>query len=510
MAADLERSSSNKADVCQAENVKDAANVSEKYGETMERFAHLDEKKILRKLDLRIIPMLTLLYLLSYLDRGNIGNAKIEGLDVDLGLTPDQYNWCLTVFFFSYSAFEVPSNMVLKKLRPSVWLPCIMVAWGTVMTLMGLVKDYHGLLVARIFLGVTEAGLFPGVAFYLTMWYCRHEMQLRQALFFAAASVAGAFSGLLAFGIAKMDGVGGLAGWRWIFILEGIATVICAVFAFWGLYDYPETASFLSDDEREFVIYRLRYQGGMVGASSEDVETRVPEDQEFKWVYARQAFGGFQVWIMIIAYWAVVCPIFGISLSLPTIIRDLGYQRQTAQLMTVPIYIVASIFGVVIAYFSDRVKLRSPFSIGCLTLTVVGLTMCLASTNRHVLYAALFLAAMGMYAASSGVITWLAVNLSGSCKRSIGMAIQISVGNLGGAMASNFYRAKDAPRYILGHSLSLGFVIAGILSMVSLLVTYNVINRKRERALREGKRAEYSEEQLSFLGDKAITWRYMY
>jgi MFS family permease len=130
-------------------------------------------------------------------------------------------------------------------------------------------------------------------------------MQLRQALFFAAASVAGAFSGLLAFAIAKMDGVGGLAGWRWIFILEGIATVICAVFAFWGLYDYPETASFLSDDEREFVIYRLRYQGGMSGASSEDVETRVPEDQEFKWVYVRQAFGGFQVWIMIIAYWAV-------------------------------------------------------------------------------------------------------------------------------------------------------------------------------------------------------------
>lgn len=90
------------------------------------------------------------------------------------------------------------------------------------------------------------------------------------------------------------------------------------------------------------------------------------------------------------------------------------------------------------------------------------------------------------------------------------MAIQISVGNLGGAMASNFYRARDAPRYILGHSLSLGFVIAGILSLVGLLVTYNVINRKRERALREGKRAEYSEDQLSFLGDRAITWRYMY
>lgn len=95
---------------------------------------------------------------------GNIGNAKIEGLQDDLHMTNDEYNWCLTVFFFTYAAFEVPSNLLLKKLRPSRWLPGIMVAWGTVMTLMGLVRNYHGLLIARIFLGVTEAGLFPGVA----------------------------------------------------------------------------------------------------------------------------------------------------------------------------------------------------------------------------------------------------------------------------------------------------------------------------------------------------------
>ncbi len=108
----------------------------------------------------------------------------------------------VTVFFFTYCAFEVPSNLLLKKLRPSIWLPTIMVAWGTVMTLMGIVQGYHGLLIARIFLGVTEAGLYPGVAYYITMWYVREEGQFRQAMFFSAASVAGAFSGLLAFAIA--------------------------------------------------------------------------------------------------------------------------------------------------------------------------------------------------------------------------------------------------------------------------------------------------------------------
>lgn len=112
-------------------------------GVSMASFAHLDEKAILRKMDLRLIPMLALLYLLSFLDRGNIGNAKIEGLTEDLGMSGAQYNWCLTVFFFTYAAFEVPSNLLLKKLRPSVWLPTIMVAWGIVMTLMGIVQNYH-------------------------------------------------------------------------------------------------------------------------------------------------------------------------------------------------------------------------------------------------------------------------------------------------------------------------------------------------------------------------------
>ena len=165
-------------------------------------FSHIDPKKVLRKMDLRLIPMLALLYLLSFLDRGNIGNARIEGLVDDLKMTGPQYNWCLTIFFFTYCVFEVPSNLLLKKFRPSIWLPSIMVSWGLVMTLMGLVQNYHGLLIARLFLGVTEAGLYPGVAYYITMWYCRDEAQFRQALFFSAASVAGAFSGLLAFAIA--------------------------------------------------------------------------------------------------------------------------------------------------------------------------------------------------------------------------------------------------------------------------------------------------------------------
>ncbi|KAK4984727.1 hypothetical protein LTR66_008395 [Elasticomyces elasticus] len=396
---------------------------------TLETFAHLDIKKILWKIDLRLVPMLTLLYLLSFLDRGNIGNAKIEGLATDLKLTGPQYNWCLTAFFFTYCAFEVPSNMLLKKLRPSIWLPTIMVAWGIVMTLMGLVQNYHGLLSARIFLGIAEAGLFPGVVYYNTMWYCRYEVQVRQAIFFSAASIAGAFSGLLAYGISFMNGVGGLAGWRWIFILEGMLTVLVAIAAFFTLHDFPETASFLTPEERAFVTFRLKYDG-------QDAETdaahRVAQSDEFSWKYVKQAFTDGQVWVNIVVYWGYVCPLYGISLFLPTIIKELGYASTTAQLLTVPIYVTAAAITVIVAFIADRKRVRSPFIIGGLVIQLIGFVMCLSTNNAGVTYAGIFIAACAIYQTQPSNITWLSNNLAGSYKRAVGMGLQISVGNLAG------------------------------------------------------------------------------
>ncbi|KAK2041010.1 major facilitator superfamily transporter [Colletotrichum somersetense] len=475
---------------------------------TAASFAHLDEKKILRKMDTRLIPMLALLYLLSFLDRGNIGNAKIEGLQEDLNITPDQYNLCLTVFFFTYAAFEVPSNLLLKKLRPSVWLPTIMVSWGVVMTLTGIVKNYHGLLVSRIFLGLTEAGLFPGVSYYLTMWYCRHEIQFRQALFFSAASIAGAFSGLLAFGIGKMDGVAGLEGWRWLFILEGILTVLVAFMAFFTLHDFPETAKFLSEEERAFVIHRLKYQGQV--RAKADNHVQVVEADGFKWRYVWDAFKDWQIWVNILVYWGIVCPLYGISLFLPTIIRNLNYTSSTAQLMTVPIYITAAVLAVIVAYVSDKLGKRSPFIVGFLCIMIVGFSMCISSSNPKVVYAGVFIAACAIYPAFPGIISWLSNNLSGSYKRSVGMAIQIGMGSLGGAMASNFYRQKDAPHYVLGHALMLGFIGLGIVAALILISSYVWVNNARDRRMAEGEHERYTVEELADQGDKAVTFRYMW
>ncbi|SPB49928.1 unnamed protein product [Aspergillus niger] len=425
---------------------------------------HIDERKLLRKMDLRLMPMLTLLYLFSFLDRGNIGNARIEGMEEDLHLGGTQYNWALTVFFFTYTVFELPSNLILQKVRPSIWIPSLMVAWGTVMTLMGIVTNYNGLLIARIFLGATEAGIYPGVAYYITMWYSRHEAQFRQALCFSAASIAGAFSGLLAFAIGKMNGVGGYSGWRWIFIIEGLATVVVAVMSYFLLYDYPDTASFLTRDERAWILRRLSLQFSNNG-------NVVPEAGDFKWKYVWDAAKDWQVYMAILA----------------------------------------SVAAILAAWFADRNGERSPlllFHIGCI---VAGFFVCLAGSQRWVpglVYFGVFLAILGIYPAIPALITWLSSNLAAEHKRAAGMAIHIGLGNFAGAMASHFYRTRDSPQYIMGHALELAFGIMGVVAIVITRFAYVRINRQRVDKLVE-LRPEYSAQELGEMGDKSPTFRYM-
>lgn len=213
---------------------------------------------MLWKLDLRLIPWLSFLYLISFLDRTNIGNARLEGMEKDLHLTPGNYFASLSIFFVSYALAEPLTNVLLRRFRPSIFIPGIMILWGICMTSMGLCHNWSGLMAARFFLGLTEAGLFPGINFYLSCWYKRDELGIRAAIFFSAAALSGSFGGLLAAAIAQMDGIGGKAGWSWIFILEGLATIIVGFISLYMVFDFPDTARFLSETDRARVIRRLQ------------------------------------------------------------------------------------------------------------------------------------------------------------------------------------------------------------------------------------------------------------
>ncbi|KAJ6601925.1 MFS general substrate transporter [Mycena vulgaris] len=439
-----------------------------------------EERKLWRKIDLRLMPILTLMYLMSFLDRGN---ARLDGLQDQLNLTGNKYNIALTMYFIPYCIFECPANLVLKRFRPSK-------------TLMGLVKTYPQLVGVRICLGVAEAGLFP-----LSLWYPRHMLQLRIGLFYSAASLAGAFSGLLAYGIDFMNGTRGLLGWSWIFILEGIATVLVGILAFFILVDFPATANFLTLEERSFIVRRKKYDNSSVG-----------EEEHFEVRHLVQALVDWQVWLHILIYMSIVGPLYGITLFLPTIISTFGHNVPISQLLTVPPYVFATLVLLIFAYWSDRIQKRSPFILAGLLMCLTGFSINILNAPSGVKYFGTFLCVAGAYSAFPGVVAWLGNNLSGQYKRGVGMALHIGIGNFSGAIASNIYRTQDKPRFIVGHGCELMFIGIGLICLPIAVVTYSRINRRRneaaQAALERGESNLYTRKELREMGDRAPDFRY--
>ncbi|KFZ12754.1 hypothetical protein V501_04069 [Pseudogymnoascus sp. VKM F-4519 (FW-2642)] len=475
-----------------------------------EKFDDDRRKKLLRKMDYHLIPIITLLYLFAYLDRGNIGNAKLAGLLEGAHINDAEYNICLTVFFVTYVIFEVPANMLLKKFKPSVWIPTIAVLWGIVMVCHGFVHSYAGLLACRLILGIPEAGIFPACSYYVTMWYPRAEAQYRTALFYGAASLAGAFSGLLAYCISLMDGVGGYGGWQWIFILEGAATIVGGLVAWFFIHDSPNGVKWLDQDEAAFVTAQLAYDGNSTGNAMQEGQK--------KSVYIKEAFCDWQIYLSSLIYIGISTSTYGIVFGLPTIIKNLGYTARIAQLLTIPPYATACAITIVVAHFSDKYKKRGVFVIGSLTASAFGFILAIATSNRRdlsgITYAGCFIACCGFYPAFPGIIAWLANNLAGSYKRAIGMGLQISLGNTGGLIGSNIFRAQDAPAYRLGYGISIGFICMSGVSATLMVIILDRINKKRAAAVEEmGGEAIVIEEQgewnLTEMGDRSPLFRYI-
>ncbi|KAI0325823.1 MFS general substrate transporter [Cubamyces sp. BRFM 1775] len=456
-------------------------------------------KALYRKIDMQLMPILTLMYLCSFLDRGNIGNAKLQGLLTQLDLTGNKYNIALTMYFVPYCLCECPANLVLKKFRPSRWLPGITMVWGIIMTLMGLCKNYPQLVGTRVCLGVAEAGLFPGVVYYLTLWYPRHMIQYRVGVFFGGATLAGAFSGLLAFGISFMSGTAGLLGWSWIFIIEGLATVVVGFISFFVLVDFPHTAKFLTPEERAYVVHRKKYDNSSVG-----------EEEHFELRHIWETLKDWQVWLHILIYMSVIAPLYGISLFLPSIINGFGFTTAISQLLTVPPYVFATGTLLWWAIWSDKLKMRYPFVLSGLVYILVGFAINISNVSIGAKYFGTFLVVAGSYASFPGVVAWLGNNLAGHYKRGVGMALHIGIGNFGGAIASNIYRTQDAPRYILGHGIELMFVGIGFITVPIAVIAYKRINARRDALMREAneKGERLSPEELRRMGDRAPDFRY--
>lgn len=387
------------------------------------------------------------------------------------------------------SAAEIPSNLMMKRVRPSVWITFIMVCWSACMVGQGFVKSYAGLMVTRVLLGLFEGGLFPGVNYYITQYYRRDECGIRMATFFSAATLAGAFGGILARGIAELSGAGGLAAWSWIFILEGLASLVVSFSAYWGIHDYPRgNPRFLSPAEREEVQRRLREDSGGLA-------------EEVKAKYVLQALCDWKIWVHMAIFLAGFCPIYSLALFSPTIIKAMGYTANSAQLMSVPpckqlvllllltiepppvllhsssffllptaksprYYanphtttpdVCACIFTVGASYFADRVRQRGATLLAFQLVALAGFALLAGTRSTSAQYGGLVLAAVGIYPQVPLSMAWNSGNIGGSAKRAVGIAMQVMGGNCGGIVASYVYLAADGPRYVKGHSILIGF-----------------------------------------------------
>ncbi|KAI9632398.1 MFS general substrate transporter [Dioszegia hungarica] len=463
-------------------------------------YTEAEEKKLYRKIDLRILPILSFLYLLSFMDRGNIGNARLQGLEADLQMTGNMYAISLSVYFISYGLFEVPANLALKKLTPRTWLAFITVCWGIVMTCMGLVQNWAGLVAVRLLLGIAEAGLYPGVIFYLSLWYPRHLYQTRVSIFFASATIAGSFSGLLAYGIGFMDGVRGYSGWRWIFILEGLLTVVAGFFAYFIIVDYPETAKFLTEDEKAWTIWVRSSDQGKYGEA---------DHVTFKFI--KDALSDWQIPLCLLNYFAIDVALYSVALFMPTIVSFGTYTRPQVQLLTIPVYAVACAWVIICGILADRHRSRGLYMMINLVLIGIGFIIEITPAPYGVKYFALFLAASGAYAGLPNVVSWLSNNLAGQTKRGVGVATQIGVGNFIAIVSSNIYTADSAPRYITGHAVNLGFCALGLVTVPTYAFLLRRANKRKAAilALPEEERPVYTPEEARALGDKHYTFKYM-
>ncbi|KAI9053207.1 hypothetical protein LZ554_002174 [Drepanopeziza brunnea f. sp. 'monogermtubi'] len=442
-------------------------------------------RRVLLKLDTRIIPVLAALFLCSFLDRTNAGNAKTYKLEHDLDMTDRQYDTGLAVFFATYIASEIPSNLVLKKISPRIWLPALTMAWGLVTMCLGFVRNYKEFVAVRAILGLCEGGLLPGMVLYLSSMYTRGEMALRLGLFYTSASLSGAFGGLLARGLTSIGDHGEQKKWSWIFIIEGLLTVTVGFGAYFFLPNNVETAHFLSEKEQAFASSRLHMDrpSRLLGDESEH------RHEQFEWSEVRRGVFDISTWLSALAYFGVLAGLYSFGLFLPTIIVELGYTANEAQLWSVIPYAVASVVTAAVALLSDRLKLRGTIMLFVLIPAIIGYAVIanISIAYPKVKYGMTFLMATGLYASVPCVLVWNSNNSAGHYKRATTAALQLMIANSGGFVATFIYPNIDKPQFHKGHT-----VVLGLLVFAWFMVLSNVLYcRKVNQDKRAGKYDQY-------------------
>lgn len=371
----------------------------------------------------------------------------------------------LSIFFIGYLICEVPSNLLFTRSKPSWYMAGLMFAWGTICALTGIIQNYSGALAVRFFLGAIEAGFFPGVLFLMTCWYKKSEIGKRFSIFYTASVCSGALSGLLAGAITGgMEGVNGIRGWRWLYIIEGCITVVAAVGVKFIILDFPENTHRFSAEERQLARVRIAYDRKTTASRNTMRLTH--------WQAIKAALADPRTYIFIIL--AIMdlgsCTI---SYFIPTIVKtQMGFTSVVAQYMTIPIWMVAAVFLLVLSFTADRSRDRRWHISACLGLSFVCTVVCVTVSDTKVLYAMLCLYIAGLYTALPLILSWTSetIALPGE-KRAVVVALVNSIGNLSAVYGSRLWPSTDAPKFTTGFATvgaftGFGTILAGTIPIL--------------------------------------------
>lgn len=451
------------------------------------------ERRAVRKLDLNILPILCLFYFLAALDRSNIGNAGSAGLTEALGLTGGMYSTAVSVFFCTYIIWELPGTLLLKKFKPSRLLFVSVAGWALVCIGTTFVKLYWLLILCRLLLGLFESSFFPNLVVYISgiALYKPDELGLRLAILLSCAAASGAVGGLISYGFIQVH-TSALEGFRFIFLIEGLITIICSPIIIFWLPDNVTTAKFFKEDEKEVMRMRERQRSDFLAG------------EKFEWKEVKIAFLDIRTYFSMIIQFCGDTILYGFSTFLPSILKiGLGFGGLKAQYLTIPVYFFSAVILLSTAILSDRISLRSPFIFAANVLGIVGYIIMLACSNNGVKYFATYLIAIPLYIGPTLNLAWTSNNVAPYYRRTTTIGVNQTIGNLSGAIAGQIYRSSP---YVLGNSFSLGCLVVSCIIVPLNYLRLKQLNSQKEKIL-SGEREDHKSERT---GDQVLDYKYSY
>ncbi|OAL47334.1 retrograde regulation protein 2 [Pyrenochaeta sp. DS3sAY3a] len=430
------------------------------------------ERRVLRKIDYWLVGFYSVVYIFRVIDSANYSNAAIinlekgTGIKKQLGFTPSQWAWTLSIFSYSYLIFEPTNTILLKLFKPSLWMFILIMAWGISACCSAAAVNFEGMMCVRFAIGAAEAGFFPSVLFHYAFWYKPSEMPQRIAFFYSVGQVSSALSGLLAYAISYMDQLGGLSGWRWLFLLEGLPAILLSFVAFW-LPDYPATAKMLTEEEREYLSRRLADTAPKGNKhwdwDSLKVMAKDPTLYTFSLYWICHGIGGF-----------------GIGFALPTVIYQLGFTTTTkSQLMNMPPYISAFLLLNTLGFMLHRKWIRPWVTAVSIESTIIIAYIILLTVNNPVVRYLAIIVAVACAGCAYPVIWPERIRaLEGTVASGIGIGLTNACAQFGGIVGPHVYSTVFGPRYRTSYAINLSILCVGI---SSILTSWFLVVRKDKR-----------------------------